>query len=215
MKQFASLLFFFCAVCCCLAQELQNPGFEQLDGTVPAGWNIYYKNAVRRAIDKVETTTDALNGKYAVKLITQPEDDNSLASLELAQYVQPVSANTKYRLEFSGKNDGPGYVFARWTFYDKDNNEIKVAKYWTNTNIKNESDWKKITEIIETPAGTVKMAIVISFKSPGGGGKAIVDNVLFMPESKTADDVYLHGIWGVPADKQKQGMPQAGSQAVQ
>ena len=204
-----------CTVSNLFAQELQNPGFEQLNGTVPAGWNIYYKNAKRNSIDKVEATTDALNGKYAVKLITQPEEDNSLASLELAQYVQPVSANTKYRFEFTGKNDGQGYVFGRWTFYDKDNKEIKVAKYWTGTNIKNESDWKKITEIIETPAGTVKMAIVISFKSPGGGGKAIVDNILFVPESKVVDDAYLQSIWGAPADKQKQELPQVGSQAAQ
>ncbi len=204
-----------CTVSNLFAQELQNPGFEQLNGTVPAGWNIYYKNAKRNLIDKVEATTDALNGKYAVKLITQPEEDNSLASLELAQYVQPVSANAKYRFEFSGKNDGQGYVFGRWTFYDKDNKEIKVAKYWTGINIKNDGDWKTVAEIIETPAGTVKMAIVISFKSPGGGGKAIVDNVLFVPQSKTADDAYLQSIWGGAAEKQTTEMQQPIQQPVQ
>ena len=122
------------------AQELQNPGFEQLNGTVPSGWNVYYKNEKRRAIDKIEATTAALNGKYAVKLITQPDEDNSLSSLELAQYVQPVAPATRYRFEFSGKNDGQGYIFGRWVFYDKDGKEIKVERYWTNSIIKNESD---------------------------------------------------------------------------
>ena len=41
-----------CTVSNLFAQELQNPGFEQLNGTVPAGWNIYYKNAKRNLIDK-------------------------------------------------------------------------------------------------------------------------------------------------------------------
>ena len=189
------------------AQELQNPGFEQLNGTVPSGWNVYYKNEKRRAIDKIEATTAALNGKYAVKLITQPDEDNSLSSLELAQYVQPVAPATRYRFEFSGKNDGQGYIFGRWVFYDKDGKEIKVERYWTNSIIKNESDWKKVAEVIETPAGTLKMMVVISFKSPGD--KAIVDNILFVPENQKTDEAYLQSIWGAPADKQNQELPQA------